>query len=85
MSITGTGPALVTVDDNGSEEQHTNVLLPYTTTAGPGGIVGIGAQTASSSPSATLTCSITGNSLNIVPVTKTSTGAYTTVNCSTTG
>jgi hypothetical protein len=81
LTITGTGPAAqVTVLDNGSETQHTGVALPYATTLSDNPtIVGLGAQTSSSDPSATLTCEIQipGHS----PVTKTSTGAYTVVDC----
>ncbi len=81
LSITGTGPANdVTVDVGGHESRHTGVPLPYSTTVThAANIVVLGAQTASGSPSATLTCSITvpGDT----PRTNTSTGAYTTVQC----
>ena len=81
LTITGTGPANdVTIDVDGKENQHTGVALPYRTTiTDAANIVVLGAQTASGSPSATLTCiiAVPGDS----PKTSTSTGAYTTVQC----
>jgi len=84
MVITGTGPASVTINDNFQISQHNGASLPYTYTITDNPpIAGIGAQTASGSPSASITCTISGPSVVGSPVTKTSTGAYAVVQCST--
>jgi hypothetical protein len=86
LTITGTGPAgTVTIGDGTQISQHNDVALPYTYTLPDNpNFASINAQTSSGSPSATISCSISGGNVpGSGTVTNNSTGAYAVVQCST--
>jgi len=80
FTVTGTGPADITIDEGGQEVQNNDVSLPWSSNGpitGPCfGFVSMDAQTEDGSDSATISCSILGGPPN------TSTGPYSVVTCS---